>query len=103
MEKTAELQDDPCERRGEDRLDIIYPVQVLTEDGRLLAFVIRNISMSGVRLLGPHRLLGQKVRVLVSNLDGATWGVVVRILWTCPVNTDLVENGGAFLSGPGRH
>jgi hypothetical protein len=99
MIRAAEWQDDldSDERRGEERIDFVCPVLVVTEDERLLAFLIRDLSLSGVRLLGTDRLLGEKVRVLISNPNGSPWSVWVRILWTCPVTQDLVENGGTIL------
>ena len=52
----------------------------------------RDLSASGIRLIGTRRLLGQKVTVRLGGFD-----FQVRILWTCPVGDDLVENGGTFL------
>lgn len=86
------------ERREEDRLDFVQPVKVKTEDGRELTLLSRDLSITGIRLIGTRRLLGQKVRVTVTTADGAaSWDFVVRILWTCAVGDDLVENGGAFV------
>jgi hypothetical protein len=89
----------PQERRGEDRVDFVQPVRVRTEDEREFTLVPRDLSPTGVRLIGTRRLLGQKVRVLVPAPGGdELYEFVVRVLWTCPVGEDLVENGGAFLS-----
>jgi hypothetical protein len=86
------------ERREEDRLDFVQPVQVRTEDGREYTVLTRDLSPTGIRLIGTRRLLGQKVRVRIPEGDGArAKEFVVRILWTCAVGDDLVENGGAFL------
>jgi hypothetical protein len=86
------------ERRGEERIDFIQPVQVLTEDGRAFTLVSRDFSTSGMRLLGARSLLGQKVQVrLAMGPDGDAWCFVLRILWTCAVGDDLFENGGAFI------
>jgi hypothetical protein len=91
------------ERREQDRLDFIHPVQVITEDGEGLTLLTRDLSASGIRLLGTRRLLGQKVRVRVPAAGGAgPWEFQVRILWTCPVGDDLVENGGTFLAVRGQ-
>src|SRR5579884_3231283 len=49
------------ERRGEDRLDFVQTVRVVAEDGRLLTLLTRDVSATGIRLVGTHRLLGQKV------------------------------------------
>jgi hypothetical protein len=85
------------ERREKGRIDFIQPVKVITEDNRTLTLLSRDLSTTGIRLLGTCRLLGQKVRVQVS-LPTSTLDFQVRILWTCPVTDDLVENGGTFLS-----
>jgi hypothetical protein len=86
------------ERREQGRIDFIQPVQVITEDQRQFTFLSRDLSTTGIRLIGTRRLLGQKVRVIVPNDEGKqAWSFLVRILWTCPVGEDLVENGGSFL------
>jgi hypothetical protein len=63
-----------------------------------LTLLSRDLSTTGIRLVGTKRLLGQKVRVLIPNGEGAPLDFLVRILWTCPVGDDLVENGGTFIS-----
>jgi hypothetical protein len=73
----------------------LKPVQVVTEDEREFTFLSLGPSSSGIRLIGLCGLLGQKVRVRIPNPDGAPWCFVVRILWTCRVGDDLIENGGA--------
>jgi predicted RNA-binding protein with PUA domain len=89
----------PHERRGEERVEFVQPVRVRTEDQREFTLLTRDLSPTGVRLIGTRRLLGQKVRVLVPVPGGdELYEFVVRVLWTCPVGEDLVENGGAFLS-----
>ncbi len=89
----------PVERRERDRVEFVQPVQVTTEDGRTFTLLSRDLSATGIRLVGTHRLLGQKVRVQVPRPDGpAPWEFLVRILWTCPLGEDLVENGGTFIS-----
>lgn len=86
------------ERREEDRLDFVQPVKVTTEDGREFTLISRDLSATGIRLIGTRRFLGQKVRVTLTAADGAaSWDFIVRILWTCAVGEDLVENGGAFV------
>jgi hypothetical protein len=90
---------DRVERREQDRVDFIQPVQVVTEDGRTFTLLSRDLSATGIRLIGTRRLLGQKVRVQVPRPGSAEpWDFLVRILWTCPVGEDLVENGGTFIS-----
>lgn len=85
------------ERRGQGRFDFIQTVKVLTEDDRELTLLTRDLSATGIRLIGPRSLLGQKLRVRIVH-DGRTMEFTVRILWTCPVGDDLVENGGTFLA-----
>src|SRR5262249_2723963 len=86
------------ERRGEDRLDFIQTAQVHTEDGRSFTLLSRDLSSTGIRLVGTKRLLGQKVRVTLPSADsGETVTFVVRVLWTCAIGDDLFENGGSFL------
>jgi hypothetical protein len=96
----------PVERREEGRVDFIQPVRVRTEDGRQFTLLSRDLSPTGIRLIGTRRLLGQKVRVLVPGPEdvpadpaaaGPLLGFVVRILWTCALGDDLFENGGMFL------
>jgi hypothetical protein len=87
------------ERRQQDRIDFVQPVTVVTEDQRQLTLISRDLSTTGIRLIGTHRLLGQKVRVFIPGPNGAApWEFLVRILWTCPVGEDLVENGGSFVT-----
>jgi hypothetical protein len=86
------------ERRGQDRIDFIQPVKVHTQDGKEFALLSRDLSTTGIRLLGTKRLLGQKVRVdLPLGDDADPCCIMVRVLWTCAVGDDLFENGGSFL------
>jgi hypothetical protein len=86
------------ERRGQDRFDFIQPVKVRTEDDREFTLLSRDLSSTGIRLVGTRRLLGQKVRISIPQPeDGPPSHFVVRILWTCAVGDDLFENGGSFL------
>jgi hypothetical protein len=85
------------ERRGEERFDFVQTVKAFSEDGRQFTLLTRDLSVTGIRLIGTRRLLGQKIRVLIPSPDGGTWDFRVRILWTCPVGDDLVENGGDLL------
>jgi hypothetical protein len=86
------------ERREQDRVDFYQPVKVVLEDGQELTMLSRDLSPTGIRLVGTRRLLGQKVRVVITSASSEALTFVVRILWTCPVGDDLVENGGTFLS-----
>jgi hypothetical protein len=87
------------ERREQDRVEFVQTVKVITEDGQELTLLSRDLSTTGIRLVGTRRLLGQKVRVIVPSPDGPAQEFRVRILWTCPVGEDLVENGGSFVLG----
>jgi hypothetical protein len=85
------------ERRGQDRIDFVQPVKVQTEDRREFTLLSRDLSTTGIRLIGTRSLLGQKVRVVVQDNPDAPTTFLVRVLWTCAIGDDLFENGGAFL------
>lgn len=86
------------ERRGQVRIDFIQPVKIRTEDGREFALMSRDLSATGVRLLGTQRLLGQKVQLELPSGDSEpACKLLVRILWTCAVGDELFENGGSFM------
>jgi len=84
------------ERRGQARIDFIQPVKIRTEDGKEFALMSRDLSATGVRLLGTTRLLGQKVQLELPNGE-LPCRLMVRILWTCAVGDGLFENGGSFV------
>ncbi len=86
------------ERRGQIRSDFIEPVKVRTDDGKIWNLISRDLSTTGIRLLGTKQLLGQKVQVEVPLPDDEPLLLTVRILWTCAVGDDLFENGGNFLA-----
>jgi hypothetical protein len=86
------------ERRLQDRVDFIQPVQVRAEDGKSFTLLSRDVSPTGIRLVGTRRLLGQKVHVaLPQGEDAEPCMLLVRILWTCAIGDELFENGGTFL------
>jgi hypothetical protein len=86
------------DRRNQARVDFIQPVKVRTEDGKQYALMSRDLSATGVRLLGTKRLLGQKVQIeLPGGDEEPACRLSVRILWTCSVGDDLFENGGSFV------
>ena len=88
----------PVERRGQDRVDFVQTVAVRAEDGEEFTLLSRDLSGSGIRLVGTRRLLGQKVHVLVPRPGGEPpYDFLVRVLWTCAVGDGLFENGCAFL------
>jgi hypothetical protein len=86
------------ERRGQDRIDFIQPIKVQTEDRREYTLLSRDLSTTGIRLIGTRSLLGQKIRVVLTP-EGHVEPCVflVRVLWTCAIGDDLFENGGTFL------
>jgi hypothetical protein len=89
---------DGVERREQERVDFIQQVKVRTEDQREFTMLTRDLSPTGIRLIGTRRFLGQKIHVSIPGADGAaSWDFVVRVLWTCAVGDDLVENGGTFV------
>lgn len=86
------------ERRGQLRTDFVAPLRATTEDGAEHRLMSRDISPTGIRLLGTQRLLGHKVTVWIVPHEGEPpVGLVTRILWTCAVGDGLYENGGNFL------
>lgn len=86
------------ERRESDRIDFIQPVEVQTDDHRTFHLLSRDISPTGIRLIGARSLLGQKVRLTIPRTgEQGPWSFMVRILWTCAVGDELFENGGTFL------
>jgi hypothetical protein len=86
------------ERRELDRIDFLHPVTVTTADNREFRFLTRDLSPTGIRLLGNRSLLGQRVQIHLAPANGGrACTFVARILWSCAVGDDLFENGGAFL------
>jgi hypothetical protein len=86
------------DRRQHPRVEFIQPVKVQTEDLREFTLLCRDISPAGLRLIGTRSLLGQKVRVTITQGEKAEpFRFLVRILWTCALGEDLFENGGTFL------
>lgn len=86
------------ERRQQGRLDFIQPVKVKLENQREMTLLSRDLSVSGIRLIGTVGLLGQKVEVVLQRgADQAPVRFLVRILWTCTIADGLFENGGTFL------
>lgn len=85
------------ERREADRFSFIQTVAIRDEDGRESQVLTRDISASGIRLIGTEDLLGRKLQVTIPTVDGGSRSFVIRILWTCRVADGLYENGGRFL------
>ncbi|MFN4259966.1 MAG: PilZ domain-containing protein [Gemmataceae bacterium] len=87
------------ERRGRNRIELIQPIFVETEDRRVLRLLSRDISLTGMRLLGTHRLQGQKVRVAIPRPSegDVSFQFLLQILWSAEVGDNLYESGGLFL------
>jgi hypothetical protein len=91
-------QDSQQERRRQGRVDFIKPVRVRAADGREYTLLSRDLSLTGIQLLGSRSLLGQKIHVWLQEGDGKqSLCFLVRILWTSMVGDGLFENGGTFL------
>jgi hypothetical protein len=77
----------------------VQPTKILTPDHREIQLLSRDISPTGIRLIGTRNLQGQKVRVLVPRQDdgGGHWCFLVQILWSSQIGDNLVEHGGVFL------
>jgi hypothetical protein len=84
------------ERRRQGRVDFIKPVRVRTADGHEYTLLSRDLSVTGIHLLGSRSFLGQKVHLWIPGEEGQLC-LLVRILWTSMVGDGLFENGGAFL------
>jgi len=87
------------ERRSAKRIHFVAPVEVRTADQQTLRVLSREISLTGIRLIGTCALKGQKVQVWVPRPDRSadTFGFLVHILWSANVGDGLFENGGIFL------
>lgn len=86
------------ERRAHQRIDFVRPVRLQTADGRTLHLLSRNISLSGIRLVGATPLQGKTVSLWFGGEgDRPSWGFSVRMLWSSPVGDRLIESGGIFL------
>lgn len=86
------------ERREQNRIDFVQTVRAHGEDGKEFSLLSRDLSSTGIRLIGTRSLLGQKIHLRIPRPDGSgPWCFLVRILWTCAVGEDLFENGGMFV------
>jgi PilZ domain len=86
------------ERRSQTRIDYVQPVKIQAEDGKEFTLLTRDLSTTGVRLIGTSRLLGQKVHLMLPRDEGQEpYRLLVRVLWTCAIGDDLFENGGVFM------
>ena len=76
----------------------MQPIKVRIGEQRELTVLSRDLSTSGIRLIGTRSLLGQKVCVTLPRPgDDEPCRILVRILWTCTIGDGLFENGGAFV------
>ena len=87
------------DRRARPRFRFVHSARLHTADGRVLHVLIRDISLSGLRLLGSCPLDGEEVQVWVPLPDAAEppRGFAIRILWSAPVGDGLFESGGVFV------
>lgn len=92
-------QERAIERRSQERIDWIHPVVLLLDEEQREHHVLsRDLSVTGIRLIGTRHLLGQTVRLRWPRPDSpAPWVFRVRIVWSCAVGDDLYENGGSFV------
>jgi hypothetical protein len=87
------------ERRQHGRVPFIQPTKILLPDHREIQLLSRDISPTGIRLIGTRNLQGQKVRVMIPRQDNGQgdWCFLVQILWSSQIGENLVEHGGVFL------
>lgn len=87
------------ERRQHPRINFVCPVQVQTEDRRVLNLLSREISISGIRLIGTCGLQGQKVHIWIPRPDNSAERCcfLVHLLWSAAVGDGLYESGGIFV------
>ncbi len=87
-----------ADRRQQGRIDFVQAVKVRVDNQRKLAVLSRDLSETGIRLIGTQSLLGHKVEVTIPRSNGEdACRFLTRILWTCVVGDGLFENGGVFL------
>src|SRR5882672_3406014 len=54
-------QENGHERRRQGRIDFIKPVKVTTSDGHEYTLLSRDLSLTGIHLIGSRSFLGQKI------------------------------------------
>lgn len=87
-----------AERREQERVLFVQPVQVETDDRRTFQLLSRDLSCTGIRLIGAQSFLGQKVRLTVPRAGSQEPArFLIRVLWTRAVGDGLFENGAMFL------
>jgi hypothetical protein len=87
------------ERRLQPRVDFVCPVQLQTEERRVCNLLSRDISVSGIRLIGTRGFQGQKVHVWIPRPGNSAERCcfLVHMLWSATVADGMVESGGIFL------
>ena len=91
-----------CERRGMPRYPLVVPVIALPMDRRLrpvddpFAALTRNISKSGLCLAHTRAVRAELLAVELSDLQGETMQLVMRLL-RCRTANHFYEVAGAFL------
>lgn len=88
---------DQAERREANRIQFMQAATVRMEGQPLHRVLTRDISASGIRLLGTKSMLGQRVQVEVPGPAGEPFIFLVRMVWACEVADNLYENGGVLL------
>jgi hypothetical protein len=96
------------ERRRQGRITYVRPVKVRAADGHEYTLLTRDLSLTGINLIGARGFLGQKIQVWLPVGDGQQpLCFLVLIVWTSMVADGLFENGGTFLEKldtvPGDH
>jgi hypothetical protein len=86
------------ERRQQGRVEFVQPVKFRVEGQEEITLLSRDLSATGIRLIGTRSFLGQKAHITIAFDDGKeSVCFLARILWTCSVADGLYENGGIFL------
>lgn len=88
-----------AERREHPRITFVQPVRVLTAEEGELNFITKDLSLSGICLIGNRSLKGQTVRLVipVPTKPEEHLCLVVRILWASTLGDGLVQQGGLFV------
>jgi hypothetical protein len=86
------------ERRQQGRIEFVQPVKVRIDGQPEITLLSRDLSTSGIRLIGTRSFLGQKAHLSIPyGENGESACLSVRFLWTCAVADGLFENGAVFL------
>jgi hypothetical protein len=66
------------ERREHDRIQFLEAIKIVTADGRERNLLSRDVSLTGIRVLGTQDLLGQKVKVLIPRAASSSVSICSR-------------------------